>query len=143
MSPTESFMDYSTRARTLQTLANFDATGTMKITNSDLAQFLIFRLPQDLQDRVAELQIMDKLPSALQKWSAAEAEKAQKVIDAKLKKAQKAANKSNKPVRPPKLPVDWVEDPIEPRRLILQMRLKAMKTTGKTNIWVTYPIDPS
>ncbi|POW19636.1 hypothetical protein PSHT_04423 [Puccinia striiformis] len=40
--------------------------------------------------------------SALQKWNAAETEKAQKFIDAKLKKIQKAANKSKKPVRPTK-----------------------------------------
>ncbi|KAI7934899.1 hypothetical protein MJO29_016162 [Puccinia striiformis f. sp. tritici] len=62
MIPTESFMDYSTRARTLQTLANFNATDAMKIADNNLAQFLIFGLPQDLQDRVTEHQIMEKLP---------------------------------------------------------------------------------
>ncbi|POW20609.1 hypothetical protein PSHT_03383, partial [Puccinia striiformis] len=62
MTPTESFVDYSTRARTLQTLANFDAAGTMKIADNDLAQFVIFGLPQDLQDRVAEHQIMERVP---------------------------------------------------------------------------------
>ncbi|POV95250.1 hypothetical protein PSTT_16352 [Puccinia striiformis] len=49
--PTKSFMDYSTRARTLQTLANFDAMDIMTITDNDLAQFVLFGLPQDLQDR--------------------------------------------------------------------------------------------
>ncbi|POW05707.1 hypothetical protein PSTT_09455 [Puccinia striiformis] len=62
MLPTESFMAYSTRARTLQTLANFDATEAIKITDSDLAQFIVFGLAQDLQDRVAENQIMEKSP---------------------------------------------------------------------------------
>ncbi|POW06428.1 hypothetical protein PSHT_10361 [Puccinia striiformis] len=58
----ESFMAYSTRARTLQTLANFDAVGICKITDSDLAQFMVFGLAQDLQDRVAEHQVMEKTP---------------------------------------------------------------------------------
>ncbi|POV96388.1 hypothetical protein PSHT_15164 [Puccinia striiformis] len=51
---------YSARARTLQTLANFDAAEIVKITDSDLAQFIIFGLAQDLQDRVAKHQIMEK-----------------------------------------------------------------------------------
>ncbi|POW07642.1 hypothetical protein PSHT_09872 [Puccinia striiformis] len=62
MLPTESFMAYSTRARTLQTLSNFDATEAIKIADSDLAQFIVFGLAQDLQDRVAEHQIMEKSP---------------------------------------------------------------------------------
>ncbi|POV98108.1 hypothetical protein PSHT_14202 [Puccinia striiformis] len=62
MLPTESFMGYSTRARTLQTLANFDATEATMIADNDLAQFVIFGLCQDLQDRVTELQIMEKAP---------------------------------------------------------------------------------
>ncbi|KAH9458395.1 hypothetical protein Pst134EB_010697 [Puccinia striiformis f. sp. tritici] len=62
MTPTESFMDYSTRARTLQTLANFDASDAMKIADNDLAQFMVFGLPQDLQDRITEHQIMEKTP---------------------------------------------------------------------------------
>ncbi|POV98605.1 hypothetical protein PSTT_14304 [Puccinia striiformis] len=62
MSPTESFMDYSTRARTLQTLANFDVAAAAKIADSDLAQFILFGLSQDLQDRITEHQIMEKTP---------------------------------------------------------------------------------
>ncbi|KAH9451047.1 hypothetical protein Pst134EB_018552 [Puccinia striiformis f. sp. tritici] len=62
MSPTKSFMDYSTRARTLQTLANFDVAAAAKIADSDLAQFILFGLSQDLQDRITEHQIMEKTP---------------------------------------------------------------------------------
>ncbi|KNF02832.1 hypothetical protein PSTG_04117 [Puccinia striiformis f. sp. tritici PST-78] len=62
MTATKSFMDYSTRARTLQTLANFDASDAMKIADNDLAQFVVFRLPQNLQDPVTEHQIMEKVP---------------------------------------------------------------------------------
>ncbi|POW22359.1 hypothetical protein PSHT_01300 [Puccinia striiformis] len=62
MSPTESFMDYSTRAQTLQTLANFDAAAAAKIADSDLAQFILFGLSQDLQDRITKHQIMEKTP---------------------------------------------------------------------------------
>ncbi|KAA1129734.1 hypothetical protein PGTUg99_036031 [Puccinia graminis f. sp. tritici] len=40
MSPTESFLEYSTRARTLQSLFNFDASATSKLGDLQLAQFL-------------------------------------------------------------------------------------------------------
>ncbi|KNE93584.1 hypothetical protein PSTG_13033 [Puccinia striiformis f. sp. tritici PST-78] len=62
MSSTKSFMDYSTRALTLQTLANFDAAAAAKIADSDLAQFILFGLSQDLQDRITKHQIMEKTP---------------------------------------------------------------------------------
>ncbi|KAH9454285.1 hypothetical protein Pst134EB_014379 [Puccinia striiformis f. sp. tritici] len=62
MLPGESFLSYSTRARTLQSSANFDATEAASLDDFDLAQFVIFGLPQSLQDRITELEIMNKAP---------------------------------------------------------------------------------
>ncbi|POW18448.1 hypothetical protein PSHT_05793 [Puccinia striiformis] len=58
----ESFKTQITRARTLQSSANFDATEAASLDDFDLAQFVIFGLPQSLQDRITELEIMNKAP---------------------------------------------------------------------------------
>ncbi|EHS64529.1 uncharacterized protein PGTG_22317 [Puccinia graminis f. sp. tritici CRL 75-36-700-3] len=50
MSSTETFLEYSTRARTLQSLFNFDAAETAKLGDLQLAQFLVYGLTDALQD---------------------------------------------------------------------------------------------
>ncbi|OAV87271.1 hypothetical protein PTTG_08017 [Puccinia triticina 1-1 BBBD Race 1] len=64
MLPTESFLGYSTRARTLQSLVNFDTTDAARLGDFDLAQYVVFDLQEDLQDRVTELRYMDVTPFA-------------------------------------------------------------------------------
>ncbi|KAA1069250.1 hypothetical protein PGT21_018405 [Puccinia graminis f. sp. tritici] len=54
MSPTESFLEYSTRAHTLQSLFNFDASATSKLGDLQLDQFLVYGLTDALQDRINE-----------------------------------------------------------------------------------------
>ncbi|KAA1065166.1 hypothetical protein PGTUg99_014454 [Puccinia graminis f. sp. tritici] len=62
MSPTESFLEYSTRARTLQSLFNFDAGATSKLGDLQLAQFLVYGLTDALQDRINERQLLETTP---------------------------------------------------------------------------------
>ncbi|KAA1135122.1 hypothetical protein PGTUg99_015510 [Puccinia graminis f. sp. tritici] len=62
MSPTETFLKYSTRARTLQSLFNFDAAETAKLRDLQLAQFLVYRLTDALQDRINEHQLLETTP---------------------------------------------------------------------------------
>ncbi|KAA1077695.1 hypothetical protein PGT21_016249 [Puccinia graminis f. sp. tritici] len=50
MAPTETFLEYSTRARTLQSLFNFDADKTSKLGDLQLAQFVFYGLTDTLQD---------------------------------------------------------------------------------------------
>ncbi|PLW35139.1 hypothetical protein PCANC_20958 [Puccinia coronata f. sp. avenae] len=64
MSPTETFLNYSTRARTLQSLFNFDAIGSARLGNLQLAQFLAYSLPDKLQNRVNECQLLEVVPFA-------------------------------------------------------------------------------
>ncbi|OAV92542.1 hypothetical protein PTTG_09704 [Puccinia triticina 1-1 BBBD Race 1] len=59
MGPAESFQTYSTRARTLQSLFNFDATEVTALLDADLAQFVVYGLPKALQHRVAKRQLLD------------------------------------------------------------------------------------
>jgi hypothetical protein len=47
---TETFLEYSTRAQNLQSLFNFDAVGSSKLGDLQLAQFLVYGLPDGLQD---------------------------------------------------------------------------------------------
>ncbi|KAA1127024.1 hypothetical protein PGTUg99_004591 [Puccinia graminis f. sp. tritici] len=54
MLPTETFLEYSTRARTLQSLFNFDAEKLSKLGYLQLAQFVVYGLPDSLQDRINE-----------------------------------------------------------------------------------------
>ncbi|OAV89005.1 hypothetical protein PTTG_07168 [Puccinia triticina 1-1 BBBD Race 1] len=62
MLPTELFQGYSTRARTLQSLVNFDVQPAACLGDFDLAQYVVFGLPEDFQDRVAELNYMEANP---------------------------------------------------------------------------------
>ncbi|EFP91897.1 uncharacterized protein PGTG_17924 [Puccinia graminis f. sp. tritici CRL 75-36-700-3] len=62
MSPTETFLEYSTRARTLQSLFNFDAAETAKLGDLQLAQFLVYGLTDALQDRINERQLLETSP---------------------------------------------------------------------------------
>jgi hypothetical protein len=64
MTTAESFLEYSTRARTLQSLFNFDATINAKLGDLDLAQFVVYGLPDDLNDRITELQLLEVVPFA-------------------------------------------------------------------------------
>ncbi|KAA1126982.1 hypothetical protein PGTUg99_034727 [Puccinia graminis f. sp. tritici] len=64
MLPTETFLDYSTRARTLQSLFNFDAEKFSKLGDLQLAQFLVYGLPDSLQDRIYERQLLEASPFA-------------------------------------------------------------------------------
>ncbi|OAV86143.1 hypothetical protein PTTG_30056 [Puccinia triticina 1-1 BBBD Race 1] len=62
MEPTESFQAYSTSARTPQSLFNFDATAATVLQDVDLAQFVVYGLPEALQHRVAERQLLETTP---------------------------------------------------------------------------------
>ncbi|OAV92161.1 hypothetical protein PTTG_03698 [Puccinia triticina 1-1 BBBD Race 1] len=59
---TESFQGFSTRARTLQSLINFDVAEVSQLGDFDLAQYVVFGLPEDLQDRLAEIGYMEASP---------------------------------------------------------------------------------
>jgi hypothetical protein len=62
MLPAETFLQYSTRARTLQSLFKFDTAIASRLGDLDLAQFLVYGLPDELQHRVNELQILETVP---------------------------------------------------------------------------------
>ncbi|EFP93292.2 uncharacterized protein PGTG_19060 [Puccinia graminis f. sp. tritici CRL 75-36-700-3] len=62
MSPTETFLEYSTRARTLQSLFNFDAGKSSKLGDLQLTQFVVYGLPDSLQDRINERQLLEVIP---------------------------------------------------------------------------------
>ncbi|OAV85632.1 hypothetical protein PTTG_30380 [Puccinia triticina 1-1 BBBD Race 1] len=62
MGPAELFQTYRTRARTLQSLFNFDATEVTALSDADLAQFVVYGLPEALQHRVAKRQLLDATP---------------------------------------------------------------------------------
>ncbi|KAA1116099.1 hypothetical protein PGTUg99_034972 [Puccinia graminis f. sp. tritici] len=59
MSPAETFLEYSTRARTLQSLFNFDAGKSSKLGDLQLAQFVVYGLSDSLQDRINERQLLE------------------------------------------------------------------------------------
>jgi hypothetical protein len=62
MSQAETFLEYSTRARTLQSLFNFDASEASKLGDLQLAQFILYGLPDALQDRINERQLLEVAP---------------------------------------------------------------------------------
>ncbi|KAA1071695.1 hypothetical protein PGT21_016647 [Puccinia graminis f. sp. tritici] len=62
MNPTETFLEYSTRARTLQSLFNFDADKTSKLGDLQLAQFVVYGLADAIQDRINERQLLEVSP---------------------------------------------------------------------------------
>jgi hypothetical protein len=62
MAPNETFLEYSTRARTVQSLFNFDAEKTSKLGDLQLAQFVVYGLPDALQDRINERQLLEVTP---------------------------------------------------------------------------------
>ncbi|KAA1112393.1 hypothetical protein PGTUg99_017323 [Puccinia graminis f. sp. tritici] len=62
MSPTETLLEYSTRARTLQSLFNFDASKPSKLGDLQLAQFVVYGLPDSLQDRINKRQLLEVIP---------------------------------------------------------------------------------
>ncbi|PLW41176.1 hypothetical protein PCASD_10116 [Puccinia coronata f. sp. avenae] len=64
MSPTETFLEYSTRDCTLQSLFNFDVTNNSKLGDLQLAQFLVYGLPDSLQDWINEHQLLETVPFA-------------------------------------------------------------------------------
>ncbi|KAA1070500.1 hypothetical protein PGT21_013779 [Puccinia graminis f. sp. tritici] len=64
MSSAETFLEYSTRARTLQSLFNFDAEKFSKLGDLQLAQFVVYGLPDALQDRINERQLLEAAPFA-------------------------------------------------------------------------------
>ncbi|PLW47934.1 hypothetical protein PCASD_04906 [Puccinia coronata f. sp. avenae] len=64
MSLSETFLDYSTRARTLQSLFNFDAVGPTRLGDLQLVQFLVYGLPDKLQNRVYKRQLLEVVPFA-------------------------------------------------------------------------------
>ncbi|KAA1102431.1 hypothetical protein PGTUg99_034433 [Puccinia graminis f. sp. tritici] len=64
MLPTETFLEYSTRARTLQSLFNFDAEKLSKLGDLQLAQFVVYGLPDSFQDRINERQLLEATPFA-------------------------------------------------------------------------------
>ncbi|OAV89521.1 hypothetical protein PTTG_28653 [Puccinia triticina 1-1 BBBD Race 1] len=55
MSNSESFMEFSGRARTLQSLVNFEKDS---ISNFDLAEFVMFGLPNTLKSKVKDFQLL-------------------------------------------------------------------------------------
>ncbi|OAV85096.1 hypothetical protein PTTG_30796 [Puccinia triticina 1-1 BBBD Race 1] len=62
MLPAKSFQGFSTQAQTLQSLVNFDTQPAACLGTFDLAQYVVFGLPEDFQDRVAELKYMETEP---------------------------------------------------------------------------------
>ncbi|EFP85485.2 uncharacterized protein PGTG_11841 [Puccinia graminis f. sp. tritici CRL 75-36-700-3] len=62
MSPAETFLEYSTRARTLQSLFNFDASKSSKLGDLQLAQFVVYGLPDSLQDQINKHQLLEVAP---------------------------------------------------------------------------------
>ncbi|PLW37205.1 hypothetical protein PCANC_24089 [Puccinia coronata f. sp. avenae] len=61
---TKTFLEYSMRAQNLQSLFNFDAVGSSKLGDLQLAQFLVYGLPDGLQDRITERQRLEAVPFA-------------------------------------------------------------------------------
>ncbi|KAA1098801.1 hypothetical protein PGT21_000728 [Puccinia graminis f. sp. tritici] len=61
---TETFLEYSTRARTLQSLFNFDAEVSSKLGDLQRAQFVVYGLSDALQDRINERQLRSTAKSA-------------------------------------------------------------------------------
>ncbi|OAV96734.1 hypothetical protein PTTG_12500 [Puccinia triticina 1-1 BBBD Race 1] len=59
MLPSESFLEFSNRARTLQSLVNFE---TASFEDFDLAEFIALSLPHALQVKVREFQLLKKKP---------------------------------------------------------------------------------
>ncbi|PLW15555.1 hypothetical protein PCASD_24617 [Puccinia coronata f. sp. avenae] len=64
MSPAETFLEYSTRACTLQSLFNFDALNNSRLGDLQLAQSLVYGLPDSLQDRINKRQLLETVPFA-------------------------------------------------------------------------------
>ncbi|KAA1100887.1 hypothetical protein PGTUg99_032085 [Puccinia graminis f. sp. tritici] len=62
MSQTETFLEYSTRARTLQSLFNFDAKKLSQLGDLQLAEFVVYGLSDALQDRIHERQLLETSP---------------------------------------------------------------------------------
>ncbi|KAA1117637.1 hypothetical protein PGT21_017619 [Puccinia graminis f. sp. tritici] len=62
MSPAETFLEYSTRACTLQSLFNFDASKSSKLGDLQLAQFVVYGLLDSLQDRINKRQLLEVAP---------------------------------------------------------------------------------
>ncbi|EFP81901.2 uncharacterized protein PGTG_08150 [Puccinia graminis f. sp. tritici CRL 75-36-700-3] len=62
MSPAETFLEYSTRACTLQSLFNFNASKSSKLGDLQLAQFVVYGLPDSLQDRINKRQLLEVAP---------------------------------------------------------------------------------
>ncbi|KAA1138996.1 hypothetical protein PGTUg99_032948 [Puccinia graminis f. sp. tritici] len=59
MTSTKTFLEYSTRAHTLQSLFNFDAEVSSKLGDLQLAQFVVYGLSDALQDRINERQLLE------------------------------------------------------------------------------------
>jgi hypothetical protein len=64
MSLSKTFLEYSTRARTLQSLFNFDAAASAKLGDLQLAQFLVYGLTDALQDQINKRQLLETVPFA-------------------------------------------------------------------------------
>ncbi|EFP88105.2 uncharacterized protein PGTG_12552 [Puccinia graminis f. sp. tritici CRL 75-36-700-3] len=62
MSPAETFLEYRTRAHTLQSLFNFDASKFSKLGDLQLAQFVVYGLPDSLQDWINKRQLLEVAP---------------------------------------------------------------------------------
>ncbi|KAA1109534.1 hypothetical protein PGTUg99_017717 [Puccinia graminis f. sp. tritici] len=62
MLPTESFLEYRTQARTLQSLFNFDTKKFSRLGDLQLAQFVVYGLPDTLQDQINKRQLLEVAP---------------------------------------------------------------------------------
>ncbi|KAH9464257.1 hypothetical protein Pst134EB_033276 [Puccinia striiformis f. sp. tritici] len=64
MLESEKFITYSTRARTLQSMVNFDETGTAATSEFELAESVTMGLPVELQNLVNNFQLLRAKPFA-------------------------------------------------------------------------------
>jgi hypothetical protein len=62
MASKETFLGYSTRAHTLQSLFNFDAEMISKLGDLQLAQFVVYGLDDALQDWINKQQLLEVVP---------------------------------------------------------------------------------
>ncbi|KAA1129565.1 hypothetical protein PGTUg99_029430 [Puccinia graminis f. sp. tritici] len=58
----KTFLEYSKQAQTLQSLFNFDAKKFSKLGDLQLAQFVVYGLPNALQDRINKRQLLEVAP---------------------------------------------------------------------------------
>ncbi|KAH9470994.1 hypothetical protein Pst134EA_004904 [Puccinia striiformis f. sp. tritici] len=112
MSSTESFINFSGRARTLQCLINFDIspsspTANTRLSDFDLAEFVVLGIPEELRGEVIKFALLDVDPFVYAAF-----EKRTAVFDEVIKKRgnqrpHRSAPRAQSPVNSSPDPAAW------------------------------------